>query len=137
MTPGRWFLAYLGTTVVFLAVDLLWLGIVARGLYKRHLGHLMASRPNWPAAFVFYAIFIVGIFVFAIVPALERDSAQYALTMSAAFGFFTYATWDLTNLAVLKDFPRAIVFIDIPWGVVLTGTVGWSGYWIASWLTPG
>ncbi len=134
MTPLRWIAAYGATMVVFLAVDLLWLGVIGRGIYQRHLGHMMASPPNWTAAFIFYAIFIVGIFVFAILPALERESAVHALRMGAAFGFFTYATWDLTNLAVLKDFPTAIVFIDIPWGVVLTGTVAVSGYAAARWL---
>jgi len=133
--PSRWIAGYLLTTAVFLVLDLLWLGVVAKGLYQRHLGHLMAESPNWPAAFIFYLMFIVGIFIFAIAPALERESAGHALKMAALFGLFTYATWDLTNLAVLKDFPTGVVFIDIPWGVVLTGAVGWSGYQIMTWLS--
>ena len=134
MTLARWTLAYGLTLGVFLVIDLLWLGVLARGTYQRHLGHLMAERPNWAAAFVFYFIFVAGIYVFAILPALERESAAQALRMAALFGFFTYATWDLTNLAVLKDFPTGIVFIDIPWGIVLSGSVGWSGYQIVRWL---
>lgn len=134
MTVARWALTAGGTFAVFLVVDLLWLGVIARGVYRARLGHLMADDPNWIAAIVFYVIFVAGIFVFAIVPGLERDSASYTLRMAALFGFFTYATWDLTNLAVLKDFPTGIVFIDIPWGVVLTATVGWSGFQIAKLL---
>ena len=134
MTVARWAAAWGATFAVFLVVDLIWLGVVARGVYDRFLGHLTADTPNWAAAIVFYVIFVSGVFVFAILPGLERESAGHAARMAALFGFFTYATWDLTNLAVLKDFPTGIVFIDIPWGVVLTMTVGWSGFHIVRWL---
>jgi uncharacterized membrane protein len=85
---------------------------------------------NWTAAFIFYALFIVGIFIFAILPATEKNSFSHAVIYGALFGFFTYATYDLTNLATLKNWPLTIVFIDIIWGSILTGTVAAAGYWI-------
>lgn len=122
-------LAYLLTAAVFFAIDLLWLGVIARGLYQRLLGPLL-GEVDWTAAVVFYLLFIAGIFIFAILPAVERESALRALLLGALFGFFTYATYDLTNLATLRDWPLEIVFIDIPWGMVLTGSTSVAGYYI-------
>ncbi len=124
---------YLLTAVVFFAVDLLWLGVLGRGIYQRYLGHLLGD-VNWGAALVFYLLFIVGIFIFAIMPAVDRGSARHAALMGALFGFFTYATYELTNLATLDGWPLGIVFIDIAWGVVLTGSVALAGYGIMTWL---
>ncbi|MGK7312481.1 MAG: DUF2177 family protein [Candidatus Longimicrobiales bacterium M2_2A_002] len=129
----RLIIGYLLTALVFFAIDLVWLGLVARGLYQRYLGHLLGD-VNWGAALIFYLLFIVGIFIFAIMPAVDRESAGRALLMGALFGFFTYATYDLTNLATLEGWPLGIVFIDIAWGIVLTGTVALAGYHIMSWL---
>ena len=127
-------LGYLLTTVVFFAIDILWLGLIAKGLYQKIMGHLLADQVNWTAAIIFYLIFIIGIFVFAIMPSVEKDSFQHALLYGALFGFFTYATYDLTNLATMKDFPLKIVFIDILWGIVLTASVSISGFYIMRWL---
>lgn len=134
MTPSRLVLGYLLTAAVFLVVDLLWLGVVAKGLYDRLLGPFLADEINWTAALVFYALFIVGILVFAVLPALERSSGAHALLMGALFGFFTYATYELTNLATLEGWPVGIVFVDVAWGAVLTATVSLSGYHILRWL---
>lgn len=125
---------YVLTALVFFAIDLLWLGVVARDLYARFLGHLLADKVKWAAAIIFYLLFIVGIFIFAILPAVDRGSAGHALLMGALFGFFTYATYDLTNLATLQGWPLGIVFIDIAWGMVLTGAVALAGYHIMTWL---
>ena len=103
---------------------------MAKDLYRKHLGGFLSDQVNWSAAFIFYALFIVGIFIFAILPAAEKNSLGYAVVYGALFGFFTYATYDLTNLATLKNWPLKIVFIDIIWGSVLTGTVAAAGYWI-------
>jgi uncharacterized membrane protein len=129
----RLVLSYFLTAVVFFAVDLVWLGVVARGLYQRFLGDLLGD-VNWTAAILFYLLFIVGIFIFAIMPAVERESATRAVVLGALFGFFTYATYDLTNLATLRGWPLGIVFIDIPWGMVLTATTSTAGYYIVRWL---
>lgn len=126
--------AYLLTAIVFFVIDLLWLGLIAKGLYNRYLGSFLAEQVNWTAAIIFYLLFIIGIFIFVILPAVEKQSFMKALIYGALFGFFTYATYDLTNLATLKNWPLQIVFIDIVWGAFLTATVSVSGYYIAQWL---
>lgn len=127
-------LGYLLTAVVFFAIDLLWLGVIAKNLYQKQIGHLMAEQVNWTAAMMFYLLFIVGILIFAVLPSVEKDSVQQALLYGALFGFFTYATYDLTNLATLKDWPVKVVVIDIFWGMILTGSVATAGYYIFKWL---
>ncbi|HEY9118062.1 MAG TPA: DUF2177 family protein [Roseivirga sp.] len=126
--------AYLLTAIVFFAIDLLWLGLIAKGLYNRYLGSFLAEQVNWTAAIIFYLLFIIGIFIFVILPAIDQQSYMKALIYGALFGFFTYATYDLTNLATLKNWPLQIVFIDIIWGSFLTASVSISGYYIALWL---
>jgi uncharacterized membrane protein len=128
-------ISYLLTAVVFFAIDLLWLGVVAKGLYNKYLGNLLSEQVNWTAAIIFYLLFIVGIFIFAILPAVDKASLSKAIVMGALFGFFTYATYDLTNLATLKGWPLTIVLIDITWGVVLTATVSAAGYTITRWIS--
>lgn len=127
-------LLYLGTTIVFFAIDIIWLGLIAKGLYQKQIGHLMANEVNWMAAIIFYLLFIVGILVFCVFPALEVDSVVRAITLGAFFGGICYATYDLTNLATLKDWPIKIVVIDIVWGMVLTGIVATVSYYLAKWL---
>ena len=126
--------AYLLTTVVFFAIDILWLGVIAKNLYNKHLRKLLAPKVNWVAAIVFYLLFIVGIFYFAIVPSVEEASLEQSILKGALFGFFTYATYDLTNLATLRGWPIKIVFIDIIWGSILTAAVSTSGFYIMNWL---
>jgi uncharacterized membrane protein len=127
-------ISYLLTTFVFFAVDMAWLGFIAKGLYKKYLGGFLSDKVNWPAAIIFYLLFIIGIFYFAILPAVEKNSLSKAIISGALFGFFTYATYDLTNLATLKDWPLPIVFIDIIWGAVLTGIVSTAGFYIVKWV---
>ena len=127
-------ISYLLTTVVFFAVDMTWLGFIAKDLYKKYLSNFLSDKVNWPAAIIFYLLFIIGIFYFAILPAVEKNSLAKAIISGALFGFFTYATYDLTNLATLKDWPLPIVFIDIIWGSVLTGIVSIAGYYILKWI---
>ncbi len=134
MPVTKWVVAYFLTTVVFFAIDLTWLGLIAKSYYNRHLGHLMAEQVIWSAAIIFYLLFIVGIFLFVIAPAVEKQSWTHALLYGALFGLFTYATYDLTNLATLKGWPMSIVFVDILWGMVLTGVVSLAGYFITRWL---
>ncbi|NDA62526.1 MAG: DUF2177 family protein [Chitinophagia bacterium] len=130
MTMGKLILSYFLTACVFFAIDLAWLGLLAKNLYRKYLGGFLSDSVNWTAACIFYALYILGIFIFSILPALEKNSWMYAISMGAAFGFFTYATYDLTNLATLKNWPVTIVYIDILWGTVLTGLVAAAGYWI-------
>lgn len=134
MPFSKLIIGYLLTAAVFFAIDMLWLGLIAKGLYNKYLGSFLAEQVNWTAAIIFYLLFIVGIFIFAIMPAVEKDSLMKAVLLGALFGFFTYATYDLTNLATLKDWPLKIVLIDIVWGAVLTASVSTSGFLIMKWL---
>lgn len=119
---------YLAMLACFFAVDLIWLGVIARGFYQQHLGYLLRPSPNWPVAIVFYLIYITGILVFVVNPALQAESWRKALLMGAFFGFVTYATYDLTNHATVKDWPWIVSVIDIIWGTVLCTIVAYAGY---------
>lgn len=121
---------YIVAVPVFFAIDLLWLGVVARGFYAKHLGELLKSAPNWTAAIIFYLLFLVGLVIFVIAPALEKNSFSHALVYGAMFGFFTYMTYDLTNLATLKNWPMQIVLVDIIWGTVLSAGVASITFYI-------
>lgn len=134
MPIAKLFLSYILTTLVFFAIDLLWLGLIAKNLYRQYLGSFLSDQVNWTAAIIFYLLFIIGIFIFAILPAVEKQSMVKALVLGALFGFFTYATYDLTNLATLKNWPLTIVFIDIAWGALLTALVSAAGYTLVRWI---
>ncbi len=133
-----WFLlkVYVATLIAFLVIDLTWLGLIARNFYAKHLGHLMAAQTNWPAAIVFYLLFVFGLIIFAVLPGLEADSLTKALLWGSLFGFFTYATYDLTNLATLRDWPVLLTIVDIAWGVVLATSVSAVGFLFGSWIAP-
>ncbi len=127
-------LSYLLTFVVFLIIDMLWLGVIAKNIYQKYLGSFLTDNVNWVAAFIFYFIYVAGISIFAIYPSVNKGSVYNAILMGALFGFFTYATYDLTNLATLKGWPISIVIIDIVWGSVLSSVVSLSGFYIIKWL---
>ncbi len=130
----KWLASYVLTSIVFFAIDMVWLGLLAKNLYRKYLFGLLADQVNWSAAIVFYLLFIVGIFVFVILPAVEKNSLFTAVWLGAFFGIITYATYDLTNLATLKNWPLPIVFIDIAWGAVLTSLVSMAGFGIHKWV---
>jgi uncharacterized membrane protein len=125
---------YLLTVPIFFLVDMLWLGVIAKGFYQKNLSFILSPTVNWTAAIVFYLLYIVGILIFAVVPALRTCSAGKAVVLGLLFGFFTYATYDLTNLATVKDWPFKIVVVDILWGMFLCGVVSVASYGIGSWL---
>lgn len=131
MTMIQYIYLYLLTVPVFFAIDMIWLGFIAKDFYQDKLGHLLGS-VNWTAAILFYLFFIVGILFFAVVPALEAGSLLRALLVGAFLGLLTYATYDLTNLATLKDWPLSIALVDMAWGAVLTGSVAAVSYSIGS-----
>lgn len=107
------------TFAIFIVIDLIWLGVIARTFYKNQLGHLMAERVNWTAAIVFYSLFIVGLVVFVINPAIDASSVARAFMLGGLFGLIAYATYDLTNLATLKDWPILVTVVDLAWGTAL------------------
>jgi uncharacterized membrane protein len=122
------------TFIVFIVIDMAWLGFIAKNLYQKYLGSLLTDNVNWTAAIIFYLLFVVGVSIFAIYPAVNKDSVWTAVILGALFGFFTYATYDLTNLSTLRGWPLGIVFIDIAWGSVLTSIVSLSGFYIAKFV---
>lgn len=132
----NFFKMYLVAFVIFLAIDAIWLGLVAPKFYKTQIGHLMAEKPNFIAAGVFYLLFIVGLVYFAIMPAIESGDIGKALLAGALFGFMTYATYDLTNLATLKDWPIMVTVVDLIWGTFLSTTITLLTYLIYNWIWP-
>ncbi len=116
---------------VFFAIDMVWLGLVASGFYKSNLGHLMATTVNWPVAIAFYLLFLVGLLIFAISPALAQKSLMHAVIFGGLFGLFTYATYDLTNWSTLKDWPAIVSIVDMVWGTVLSASVSAITYLLA------
>ncbi len=122
------FKLYAVAVITFFIIDLIWLGVVARSFYQNQMGHLMRTDVNWPAAIVFYLVFVVGIIVLAIWPAVERQSLGHALALGALLGLVTYAAYDLTNLATLEGFPIRVVLVDMVWGTVLCATVSAVAY---------
>jgi uncharacterized membrane protein len=118
---------YFSTLLVFFAVDMVWLGLVARTFYSKYLGYLMAPNVNWLAAILFYLLFIVGILVFVVLPGLKSGSMRDTLLRAALFGLITYATYDLTNLATLRDWPLVLSVVDMAWGTTLSVIVSYAG----------
>lgn len=113
---------YLISVPIFFLIDMVWLGVVARDFYQNKIGQLL-GEVNWVAAIIFYLVFLVGLTIFAIYPAVLADKLAHAVVYGALFGFFTYATYDLTNLATLKDWPLSVTLVDMVWGTVLGATV--------------
>jgi uncharacterized membrane protein len=119
---------YFATLIAFLAIDMVWLGLVARTVYQKYLGFLLTPTTNWIAAVLFYLLFILGILVFVVVPGLDNNSLKVTLLRAALFGLITYATYDLTNLATVKNWPVLITVIDMAWGTVLSVLVSYIGF---------
>lgn len=115
--------AYAIAFVIFLALDALWLGLVAKNFYMSRIGDLLLERPRWAVAIVFYAVYIVGLVYFAISAGLQDGAWRTAAFNGALFGFFAYLTYDATNLATLKGYDPVIALVDVVWGTVLSGVV--------------
>lgn len=124
---------YVLSVPVFFAIDMVWLGFVASNFYKSRIGHLM-GEINWPAAIIFYLVFLVGLTLFATYPAIVKDSLSYALLWGALFGFFTYATYDLTNLSTLRDWPLSVTLVDMLWGTILGASVSAVTVYVYLWF---
>lgn len=124
-------------TLTFFAIDLVWLGIVARPFYQTHLGPMLRPDVRWGAAILFYLLFIAGILVFAVLPGVERASLGRAVALGAFFGLVAYATYDLTSLALVKGFPDIVAVVDMAWGTALSASVAAAGYAAARWVGAG
>lgn len=125
---------YLSVFALFLAIDMVWLGVVAGWFYRKHLGYLLSPDVKWSAAILFYLLFIAGLLVFAILPGLQAGSARRAVALGAFFGLVTYATYDLTNHATIKDWPLIVTIVDLMWGAVLSAILSYLGFRIGTWL---
>jgi uncharacterized membrane protein len=123
---------YLASLASFLLLDFIWLGFVARGFYRDQLGGLLAADVRWAPAIAFYLLFVSAVVVFAVLPAVARESMGRAALLGAFFGVATYATYDLTNLATMRGFPTIVAAVDMAWGGILTATVATVGYLVGS-----
>lgn len=132
-------LKYLGIYFTFfitlIAVDLIWLLGIAKNLYREEMGDLMASEPKLIAGLAFYLLYALGVCIFVVAPALSKQSLMHALQYGALFGFFCYMTYDLTNLAVVRDFPTRLAFIDMAWGSAVTAFASGITYWVGNRLS--
>jgi len=123
----KYFAAYAATLVVMLILDLLWIGVIAKPLYQNGIGHLMAEQPRLPVAVAFYLLYAVGLMVFAVTQGAVPGGWVTAALYGALFGFFAYATYDLTNLATLRDWPAGLAAIDIAWGTLVSAICAAAG----------
>lgn len=129
------FLQLYGIAIVaFFAIDIFWLVLVAQKFYRDQLGELFTDKVIWPAAILFYVIFIVGVVYFGVQPALDEDSFWMALGGGALLGLVAYSTYDLMNLATTKNWPLKLTIVDIIWGTVLAASVSSVTFLVASWL---
>jgi uncharacterized membrane protein len=121
-------IAYIGALVIFCAMDFIWLAVVAKKIYQIHMGALMLTEPNWVAAAIFYLLYILGLLVFAVIPALRSQSFIMALNLGAFLGLIAYGSYDLTNLATLKGWSLTLSVIDISWGIVVSAVASSAGF---------
>ena len=131
----KYFAAYAAAAAVMIAIDLLWLGVIAKPLYRDGIGHLMSDTPNIPAAVLFYLMFPVGLMIFAVVPNAGSPEWTKTLVAGALFGLFTYATYDLTNLATLKGWPIGLAALDVAWGTLVSSVSALTGRWAMNWFS--
>jgi uncharacterized membrane protein len=124
---SKYLVAYVATAAVMIALDLLWIGVIAKPIYQQGIGHLMAERVNVGVAFFFYALFAAGIVVFGVAPNESAPGWMRTALMSGLFGLFAYATYDLTNLATLKNWPVGVSLIDMAWGTAVSAVSGVAG----------
>ncbi len=122
--------AYIATIITMFILDLIWLSQIAQPLYKAGIGHLMADAPKLGFAAIFYLVFVFGLFWFAVRPSIGTKGVKSAFIAGALFGFFIYASYDLTNLALLKDWPLTLSMIDITWGTSLSGVCAAVGKFV-------
>lgn len=124
------FAIYISFLVALIVIDLVWLLGIAKNLYRNEMGDLMASEPKLLAGLAFYLLYALGVCIFVIAPALSKQSWLYALQYGALFGLFCYMTYDLTNLAVVRNFPTQLAFVDIAWGSLVTAVCASLAYWV-------
>ena len=128
-------IAYVSTGIAFALIDSVWLRSMYTRLYQPEIGELLMKGIRWGPAVVFYLLYIAGILIFAVLPALKNGNGQTALVQGALFGFFCYMTYDLTNFATLRVWSMKVTVLDMIWGTVLTGSAAFVGWWVTSRIT--
>jgi uncharacterized membrane protein len=131
----KYLAVYFSFLLTLIVIDLIWLLGIAKNLYRDDMGSLMASEPKLLAGLGFYLLYALGSTIFVILPALSKQSWMHAVQYGALFGFFCYMTYDLTNLAVIRDFPTRLAFIDIAWGSAVTALSAAMAYWAGTRVT--
>ena len=131
MTPVQFLKVYAVGVVVCFGLDLAWLGVIARGLYTSQLGHLMRPDVRWVPAVLFYLIYVAALIVIVVMPAVEKQSLGRAMLLGAFFGLAAYSAYDLTSLALIKDFPLMVAVVDLAWGTILSAAVSTAAYSVA------
>lgn len=131
----RYVWTYGATLIAFLAIDMIWLGLIAKNFYRDQLGTLMLDRPSLAVGLGFYLIFAVGIVVFAVEPGLREGNWRTTALLGALLGLIAYGTYDLTNLATLRNWPVAMSFVDMAWGTVLTASSALVGFWVGGYFS--
>ena len=124
---SKYFATYAVTFVVMVALDMVWLGFVAKSFYQEGIGHLMAEKPVVPVAVAFYVMYAIGLVFFAVVANAASTGYGKTVLHGALFGFFAYATYDLTNLATLKNWPVGLALLDMAWGTVVSAVSALAG----------
>ena len=124
----RFIHAYLGSLLVFVALDAVWLGYATHSFYPERIGHLMSDSPNWMAAFAFYGLYLVGVVILAVTPGIEKESLPKTALLGALFGLVAYGTFDMTNQAVMRDWPWLVTIVDMVWGTLLTAAAALGGH---------
>ncbi|MEM7290879.1 MAG: DUF2177 family protein [Pseudomonadota bacterium] len=124
--------SYIAGLIAFLVIDYIWLKYVALTFYRSNIGHLMTDTPNLAVAGLFYLFYVVGVVILAVNPALEKQSWMIALCYGGLLGFVAYGTYDITNLATLKNFPPIVAIVDMIWGTVLTASVATISYFVSA-----
>jgi uncharacterized membrane protein len=137
MTFGKLAALYGVCTAVFFVLDFTWLSVATDRFYKPMLGGLLAEQPKLGVAAAFYLLFVIGVVALAVVPGLREGSVLGALWRGALFGLLAYATYDLTNLSTIRDWPWQISVIDLIWGTALNSGVAVAGYYAGRWLGIG
>jgi uncharacterized membrane protein len=128
------FVAYIITAVVFLVIDYIWLGVLMKDYFQTQLSHLMAEEVNLAIAAIFYLVFAAGIVLFCVAPAFEAGSIMKAAFLGACLGFLAYGTYDVTNMATLRNWPVMMSVIDVSWGTAITAVSAAAGYGLTNWL---
>lgn len=132
---SRYLVAYLATAIAFCALDFAWLGLVAPGFYKAQIGPLLLARPHLVPALIFYVLYVAGLVIFCVLPGVDAGSWIKAAVLGALFGLVAYATYDLSNLATLKDWTTQLSIVDMVWGTIASATASTFGYFGTQYLS--